>query len=136
MATHKDEEIRSVFEHDPFAIIGCSSTPGKPAHEVPKYLLEQGYEIIPINPTVEEIFTRPSFDSIGEIEQDFQVLTVFRPSAEVAGIVESVVDPPIIEYLWLQLGITDPEAIRQARDAGITVIENQCMKVEHQRLLR
>ena len=134
MPIHDEDAIRAIFDRDPFAVIGCSSTPGKAAHEVPRYLIEHGYEIIPINPTVSEIFERPAYDSLGEVEEPIAVVTVFRPSEEVAGIVDSILERNDVECLWLQLGIRDADAITRAEKSGISVVEDRCMKIEHDRL--
>lgn len=136
MSTTEDDKIRDVFTQQPFAIIGCSGTPGKAAHEVPRYLVQNGYDIIPVNPTAEAILDRTSYESLVEVPDKVPVVTVFRPSEEVSGIVDDVLTKPDVETLWLQLGISDSDAIERAEAGGITVIENRCMKIEHERLMR
>ncbi|MFB6307813.1 MAG: CoA-binding protein [Haloarculaceae archaeon] len=129
-----DDELRTVLEHDSVAVVGCSSTPGKDAHEIPKYLREHGYEVIPVNPFAEEIFGRRAYDSLSEIEETVDIVDVFRPSDEVAGIVDEALDRDDVQVIWTQLGIRDDEAAERARDAGLTVVQDRCIKVEHRRL--
>jgi hypothetical protein len=135
MPVTTDEALRSILEHDTIAVVGCSSTPGKDAHEIPKYLQEQGYEIVPVNPTAEEILGQRAYDSLTEVDREVDVVDVFRPSAEVAGIVEEVLERDDVDVLWLQLGIHDDEAVARAEAAGLRVVQDRCMKPEHQRLV-
>ncbi|MFC7057416.1 CoA-binding protein [Halovenus salina] len=139
MRAETDPQLRDLLGADSIAVIGCSTTPGKEAHEIPKYMLEQGYEVIPINPYADTIFQKDAYDSLAAVEETIDMVDVFRPSEEVAGIVEEVlardVDRGDIESLWLQLGIHDDEATAEAVEAGIDVVQDRCLKVEHQRLL-
>lgn len=135
MPVEADEELREILDADTIAVVGCSSTPGKAAHEVPRYLVAHGYDVIPVNPNAEEIFGRVAYDSLAEVPHDVAVVDVFRPSEEVAGIVEEAIDRDDVAVVWMQLGIRDPEATRRAEKAGIRVVENRCMKVEHGRLV-
>lgn len=136
-----DDRITELLGLDRVAVIGCSSTPGKDAHEIPRYLVEQGYDVIPVNPYAEEIFGRQAHDTLTAIAEPVDLVTVFRPGDEVPDIVDRVLtrrdqrgrDDP--EGLWLQLGITNQAAITRARDAGIIAVQNHCMKIEHQRTL-
>jgi len=135
--TDSDDRIRELLELDRIAVVGCSSTPGKAAHEIPAYLQRQGYEIIPVNPFADEILGERAVDSLEAVERDIDLVNVFRPSEEVSEIVEAVLDRKSevgdIEGLWLQLGIQDAEAEASATEAGLTVVSDRCMKVEHQR---
>lgn len=139
MRAETDSQLRELLEADSIAVIGCSTTPGKEAHEIPKYMLEQGYEVIPVNPYADTVFEREAYDSLAAVEEDIEMVNVFRPSEEVPGIVEEVLaraaDCGDIESLWLQLGIRDDEATAKAIEADIDVAQDRCLKVEHQRLL-
>ncbi len=117
------------------AVVGCSSTPGKDAHEIPKYLQEQGYEVVPVNPTADEVLGRPAYDSLSDVEEDVDVVDVFRPSAEVDGIVDEVLSRDDVDVVWLQLGIRDDDAVARAEGSGRLVVQDRCMKPEHQRLI-
>jgi hypothetical protein len=138
MPISDDDAIRDLLELNRIAVVGCSSTPGKAAHEIPAYLQRQGYEIYPVNPFADEILGKEAVDSLAEIDGEIDLVDVFRPSEEVAGIVDDTLDrkeaEDDIEAVWLQLGIHDDAAVKKAEDAGLTVVEDRCMKVEHQRL--
>ncbi|WEL17610.1 Putative CoA-binding protein [Halorhabdus sp. SVX81] len=117
------------------AVVGCSSTPGKAAHDIPKYLLEAGYDVIPVNPFAETIFGRDAYDSLLAVPDEVDVVNVFRPGEEVPDIVESALDREDDAVIWLQEGITHDESARKAEAAGRQFVQDRCMKVEHQRLL-
>ena len=139
MPVTNDDAIRDVLHLDSVAAVGCSTTAGKAAHEIPAYLQRHGYEIHPVNPYADTVLDRPAVDSLGDVEADIDLVNVFRPSEEVAGIVEQTLDRHDergdIEAIWLQLGITDDEALADAEAAGLTTIQDRCMKIEPQRLL-
>lgn len=135
MPVETDAELRQILERKTVAVVGCSATPGKDAHEIPKYLQAQGYEIIPVNPTADEVLGRPAYDSLSEVEEDIDIVDVFRPSDEVAGIVDEAIGRDDVEVIWLQLNIHDDEAVARAEAAGLRVVQDRCMKPEHQRLI-
>ncbi|MFC7076073.1 CoA-binding protein [Haloarcula halophila] len=127
--------LREILELDRVAVVGCSTTPGKDAHEIPKYLIEQGYDVVPVNPFADEIFGREAYDSLADVPGEIDIVDVFRPSEEVSGIVDEVLDRDDVEVVWLQLGIHDDEAVERAEAAGLRVVQDRCMKPTHQQLL-
>jgi predicted CoA-binding protein len=135
MPIEGDDELRDVLELDTVAVVGCSSTPGKDAHEIPKYLRDHGYEVIPVNPFADEIFGREAADSLADVDEEIDIVDVFRPSEEVSEIVDAVLERDDIDTVWMQLGIRDDEAAKRAEDAGKRVVQDRCMKVEHGRLM-
>ncbi len=126
--------LRDIFDTDQIVVIGASTTPGKAAHDIPEYLQRQGYEIVPVNPFADEVLGEESFDSLAEVPGPIDVVDVFRPSEEVSGIVDAAIDRGDVSVVWLQLGIHDEAAVNRAEDAGIDVVQDRCMKVEHQSL--
>jgi len=130
-----DGELREALGLDRVAVVGCSSTRGKDAHEVPKYLDEHDYDVVPVNPHAEEIFGKPAYDSLADVPGEVDVVNVFRPSDEVAGIVDEAVGRGDVAVVWTQCGIRDDEAARRARESGLKVVQDRCMKVEHRRLV-
>lgn len=137
MPVEDDETLREILDRRTVAVVGCSSTPGKAAHDVPKYLLEHGYDVIPVNPFADEIFDRPAADSLSDVDADadIDVVCVFRPTEEVSGIVDEALARDDVDVVWTQLGIGDDEAADRAEDAGTQVVQDRCMKVEHRRLV-
>ncbi|WP_458189829.1 CoA-binding protein [Haladaptatus sp. NG-WS-4] len=136
MPVERDDELRDILELDTVAVVGCSSTPGKDAHEIPKYLREHGYDVVPVNPFAEEIFGREAYDSLVDVDENIDVVDVFRPSDEVADIVDRALERDDVDVIWTQLGIRDDDAAKRAEDAGKRVVQDKCMKVEHGRLMR
>lgn len=134
-----DEGLRALLGIERVAVIGCSSTPGKAAHDVPKYLLEHGYDVVPVNPFADEIFGRRAYDDLAAVEERVELVEVFRPSEEVPGVVDQVLDRvddrEDVRAIWLQLGISHDDAAARAEAAGLRVVQDRCMKVEHGRLI-
>lgn len=141
MPVTDDAGLRDVLDAETIAVVGCSTTEGKAAHEIPAYLQRHGYDVIPVNPFADEILGETAYDSLSDVPDDagIDVVDVFRPSEEVPGIVDEVLERNEsvgdADAIWLQLGITDDEAAARAEDAGLTVVQDKCMKVEHSRLL-
>ena len=135
MPVESDAELREILGMTRVAVVGCSTTPGKDAHEIPKYLLDHGYEVIPVNPTADEILGRTAYDSLSAVEEEVEIVDVFRPSDEVAGIVDEALDRDDVSVVWTQLGIADNEAAERAEEAGLRVVQDKCLKVEHQKLV-
>jgi predicted CoA-binding protein len=131
--SYNDDEIRSILSLKKVAVIGMSKHSQKAAQFVPKYLSENGYEIIPVNPTTHEILGKKCYSEISEVQDEIDIVDIFRPSEQVLPIVKDAIKikPKVI---WLQEGIHNTEAEELARNAGIKVVFNRCMLAEHQRL--
>lgn len=135
MPVEDDDELRDILSLDTIAVVGCSRTPGKAAHDVPRYMIEHGYVIVPVNPSAEEIFGREAYDTLSAVPSGVDIVDVFRPSAEVSGIVDEALDREDAGVIWTQLGIRDDEAAARAEAAGKRVVQDRCLKVEHGRLM-
>jgi len=135
MPVTDDEELREILEYDRIAVVGCSNTPGKAAHDIPRYLDRQGYDIVPVNPFADEILGTEAYDSLADVPGDIDIVDVFRPSEEVAGIVDAALARDDVKVIWLQLGIHDDEAVARAEADGRLVVQDRCMKPTHQRLM-
>ena len=90
---------------------------------------------MPVNPHAETVFGLEAFDSLAAAPDGIDLVDVFRPAREVPGIVEETLERENIETVWLQLGIVHDKAAQRAEAAGIEVVQDRCMKVEHKRLL-
>ena len=132
---HSDEQIRDILSLKKVVVIGMSKHSSKAAHFVPKYLSDNGYDITPVNPTAEEILGKKCYDSVSEIDEEIEIVDIFRPSDQVLPFVQEAIKkkPKVI---WLQEGIHNSEAEELARKDGIKVVYNRCMLAEHKRLLR
>jgi predicted CoA-binding protein len=128
-----DEQIREILSLNKVVVVGMSKNSSKAAHYVPKYLSDNGYDITPVNPTADEILGKKCFNSISEVDDEIDIVDVFRPSDQVLPIIQEAIKkkPKVI---WLQEGIHNFEAEELAKKAGIKVVFNRCMLAEHQRL--
>ena len=131
--SYTDEEIKQIFSLKNVAVIGMSKHQEKAAHFVPKYLSQNGYNIMPVNPTADEILEKKCYPSVEDIPDPIDIVDVFRPSDQVLPVVQQAIKkkPKVI---WLQEGIHNAEAEELARKEGIQVVFNRCMLAEHQRL--
>jgi uncharacterized protein len=129
-----DAELREFYNMKNIAVVGMSKTDGKPANYVPKYLIEEGYNVIPVNPTAPEIMGRKSYPLVSSVQEPVDIVDVFRPSDYVLPVVQDAVKKPGIKLIWMQLGIYNEQAERLAREKGIKVVYNRCMLEEHRRL--
>ena len=132
--SHSDESIMNILKMKKVAIIGMSKYEEKAAHFVPKYLLQNGYDITPVNPTTDEILERKCYAEITDVPYAIDIIDVFRPSKDVSDIINGIVKKKP-KVMWLQEGIHNVEAENLARSAGIDVVYNRCMLAEHQRLI-
>ncbi len=129
-----DGELREFYKMKNIAVVGMSKTDGKPANYVPKYLIEQGYNVIPVNPTASEIMGRKSYNVVSSVQEPIDIIDVFRPSDDVLPVVQDAIKKQGIKLIWMQLGIYNEEAEKLAKEKGIKVVYNRCMLEQHQRL--
>jgi predicted CoA-binding protein len=130
-----DEELlRILREARTIAVVGASMHDQKPSHFVPRYLQEQGYRIVPVNPRGGEILGEKVYRSLEDVDVPFDAVEVFRPPAEAETVARSAVACGA-RVLWFQLGTHTDEAVRLAEQAGITVVVDHCMMPEHRRLV-
>jgi hypothetical protein len=115
------------------AIIGISDDPDRPSNEIARYLIENGYRVIGVNPSLEEVLGALCYPSLEAIPEPVDVVDVFRKPDTVEEIVDDVIKLEI-PYLWLQEGVVNSDAAFRAKSAGIKVIMDHCMKKEHSRL--
>jgi predicted CoA-binding protein len=133
--SHSQSEIREILRMRNVAVVGMSNTEGKPANFVPKYLIGNGYNVIPVNPTKSEVLGMKSYASVSEISGQVDIVDVFRRSEDVSLVVEDAIRKEGIKVIWMQSGIYNKGAETKARENGIDVVYNRCMKVEHSMLI-
>lgn len=122
--------------------MGLSRDPTKDSYRVAQYLKTHGFQIIPVNPTAEEILEEKCYKSLLDvpvnIQKTIEIVDIFRPSNEVSQIVEQAIRLKkmhgVLAIVWMQLGIIDEEAAEMAKKAGLTVVIDKCMMQEHRRL--
>ena len=131
---HTDEEIRKIYNFKNIAVVGMSRDPAKAAHFVPKYMIEMGYNIIPVNPSAAEILGRRTYSRVSDIKSEVDIVDVFRPSEDVYPVVEDSIKKPGIRVIWLQEGIHNSNAEKIAQESNIDFVFNRCIMAEHMRL--
>jgi len=129
------EEMKELFERiRTIAVVGISRNPEKPARRVPAYLASAGYEIIPVNPYVDEIFGKRAKDSLKDVSEPVDMVLVFRPSEEAAKIAEAAMTREERPIIWLQKEIRADELAAIARGLGFTVVQDLCAYEIHKAL--
>lgn len=131
---HSDNQLKEIYKLRNIAVVGMSSSPPKPGHFVPRYLLGVGYNIIPVNPNSAEVLGRRSYDKVSDITEQVDIVNIFRKSEDVYPIIQDAVLKEGVKVIWLQEGIHNEEAERLAQEKGIDVLYNRCMMAEHKRL--
>ncbi len=124
---------RILKDHRTIAMVGLSERWYRPSHFAAKYLLEYGYRVIPVNPNYESILSQKCYARLEDIDEPVDVVNVFQRSEVVLPIAQSAVGIDA-KVLWLQLGIFNDEATHLAVEAGMDVVVDRCMKIEHARL--
>jgi uncharacterized protein len=116
------------------AVVGLSSRPDRPSHDVAAYLQEVGLEIVPVNPAESgEILGQPVYRDLASVPGDIDVVDVFRRPDAVLPIAEEAVKRGRIKVFWMQLGISSGAARALLERHGINVVEDHCLKIEHRR---
>ena len=126
-----EEKILNVFHT--VAMVGASDNPEKPSYRVNRYLTGQGYNVIPVNPNLKEVLGKASYQDLSSIPEQVEVVDIFRKSEDVLPVVKEAVAIGA-RVVWMQEGIVNEEAASLARDAGLLVVMDKCMRKEHLRL--
>ncbi len=130
-----DAEIRGLLERmRRIAVVGLSPKPHRDSHRVARYLLERGYEVVPVYPREEEILGQRAYRRIQDIEVPVDLVDVFRRSEDLPAMIDDALAARAAA-LWLQLGCIDEPGALRAQAAGVTVVMDRCLMVDHARLL-
>ena len=126
----------AIFERTKnIAVIGMSKNPEKSAYSIPAYMKSVGYNVIPVNPTTNEIEGVKCYATLAEVPEHIDLVSVFRPSKDCEEIARQVIErhnsKGDVTTLWLQSGITNTEAKQMAKVAGIDFVEDKCFFIEH-----
>jgi uncharacterized protein len=126
-------EIQAALETaKTIAVVGCSPNPDRPSHAIARYLMAQGYHVVPVNPGHRTILGETSYRSLSEIPGDVRIdiVDVFRRSDHVAPIADAAIERGV-GFFFMQQGVVDPDAARRLEAAGIPVAMDRCILVEH-----
>jgi uncharacterized protein len=129
-----DEEtiIKHLLQAKRIAVVGLTDDPARPSHYVSEYMMNQGKEIIPVNPSHETVFGKKCYNSLQDVPGQIDLVNVFRRPLACADVVREAIAVGA-KGVWLQAGISNEEAKRLAREAGMPYIQNRCIMVEHSR---
>jgi uncharacterized protein len=132
---NSDKEMKEILlSAKTIASVGLSSNQEKESYWIVSYLKEQGYRIIPVNPTATEIMGEKVYPSLSAIPDKVDVVQVFRKSEDVPPVVDEAIKIGA-KVVWMQEGISNEEAAKKVRDAGLQVVMNACMRATHRRLI-
>ena len=124
--------MRRLLNSKTIAVVGLSADPARPSHGVAAYLLNAGYQVIPVNPMESEVLGQRAYGSLLEIPGKVDLVDVFRKSDAVPEIAEQAVQIGA-RGLWLQLGVISPRGVALAQAGGLDVVVDLCIKIEHAR---
>ncbi len=117
------------------AVVGLSSNPARASYEVTAYMQNAGYRIVPVNPNETEVLGEKSYARLEDVPEKIGIVDVFRRAEDVPPVVESAIKVGA-KVVWMQLGIENAEAAERARAAGLIVVEDACILVEHRRRVK
>jgi len=129
----EDKEIKEILENNRVvAVVGLSPKPDRASHQVAQYLQEHGYRIVPVRPKADEILGEKAFASLRDIPFPVEVVDIFRKEDAIPGIVDDAIAIGA-KVVWMQLGLAEKQSAQKAREAGLKVVMDKCMKIEHSR---
>ncbi len=131
-ATTVADRIRILERYKRIAMVGLSSNPFRPSHFAAIYLRSEGYDVIPVNPREKEVLKLRSYPTLLDVPGPVDIVDIFREPAAVPDIVEEAIQIGA-KVVWMQLGVIHEEAAQRARDAGLEVVMDRCIKIEHAR---
>jgi len=119
------------------AVVGLSPDPGRPSHRVAAYLKSAGYRIIPIRPMIKEVLGEKAYASLNDVPKEIHIdmIDIFRKSEDVPPIVKSAIARGDVRVVWMQEGITNEEAKREAEGKGMVVVMDRCALKEHKKMM-
>jgi len=141
MASDSSLVINQILAMHTIAVVGLSKDPSRPSYDVALYLQSHGYRVVPINPTIEEVLGEKAYPSLlnlpDSLKREVEIVDIFRRAEDVPPIVEEAIKLHASlgrpKAVWMQLGIIDEASARRAKDAGLLVVMDRCLKIEHSR---
>jgi uncharacterized protein len=133
--TWNDASLRDLLESARvIAVVGMSDDPSRPSYQIGRYLKRAGYTVYPVNPTLTEIEGDKVYATLADVPEPIDIVDVFRRPEYLDGVVDNAIEVGA-KAVWAQLGISDEDAARKAEAAGIPMVMNRCIKVDHARLM-
>ncbi len=117
-----------------WAVVGASPRPHRPSNRVADFLRSRGFDVVPVNPTCEEVLGLPTYPDLASIPHPVDTVDIFRRSSHAGVHVDEAIEVGA-RAVWMQLGVIDEQAARRAREAGLLVVMDRCPAIEHPRLI-
>lgn len=139
MTEYSDHYLTEILlETKTIAMVGASLNPARPSYRVGEFLVDQGYQVIPVNPghAGETLFGETIVGALSDISEPIDMVDIFRRSEAVGPIVEAALSLNGVKSIWMQIGVENAEAAEIAETAGIKTVMNRCPKIEYPRLIR
>jgi uncharacterized protein len=130
-----DPIMEILTKYKTIAVVGLSSNPSRASFEVTEYMQGAGYKIIPVNPNETEVLGEKSYARLEDVPEEIEIVNVFRRAEDVPPVVEGAIKIGA-KVVWMQLGIENASAAERARAAGLIVVEDACVLVEHRRRVK
>ncbi len=131
-APSADPVFDLLTKYKTIAVVGLSSNPARPSYGVTEYMQAAGYQIIPVNPNETDVLGEPSYASLEEVPQKIEIVDIFRCPDQVPPVVDAAIRAGA-KVIWMQLGIANQAAAEKAQAAGLTVVMDACILVEHKK---
>jgi predicted CoA-binding protein len=130
-----DPILQILKKYKTIAVVGLSSKAARASHEVAQYMQRAEYRIVPVNPNETEVLSEKSYARLEDVPEKIEIVNVFRRSEDVPPVVEGAINIGA-KVVWMQLGIENAAAAERARAAGLIVLEDACVLVEHRRRVK
>lgn len=127
------EVVKILESYKQIAVVGCSPKPSRDSHKVARYLMENGYEVFPVNPGQREILGKTCYKSLTDIPGGVEVVDIFLNPTRVPPVVDQAIEIGAA-VIWMQLGVVENESAGKAREHGIQVVMNRCIMREHRKM--
>lgn len=124
------QAIHTLLQMRTIAVVGLSDQPDRASYDVARYMQRRGYTIIPVNPTIPAALGEPAYPALTAIGRPVELVNIFRRPEFVAAVVDEAIAIGA-RGIWMQLGVSDRAAAERARAAGLLVVMDRCIKVEH-----
>ncbi len=124
---------RILTDYKRVAVVGLSANSSRPSNSVGRYLLEHGFEVIPVNPRYDEVLGQTCYPDLASIPTPVDIVDLFQRAERVPPFVDDAIAIGA-KVVWMQLGIVHEEAAQKAQNAGLEVVMDRCIKIEHERL--
>ncbi len=136
-SVESDEKLKVLLESaHTVAVVGIKDRESEDAFRIPQYLQKAGYQIVPVNPKLAAVLHEPCKASLSQVDRPIDIVNLFRASEHVPAHVDEILAmKPLPRAVWMQLGIHHGPSAQRLRDAGIEVVQDRCMMVDHRRLI-